>query len=510
MLLSSISFGEQQEMSQKREYSWGIQTKLSLASGLLVLISLASFGLLSYFVTRRTLDNQMGERLISHAEMAAAALKREASLLRGTSVLGEYASSEIKKKLDIAREAAGLDNVILIGIENKVLVDAKGKLETGEPYVILEADRTELNLAWSGNAQASVLYPDPGKEGRLYKSAYAPVTTTNDEIVAVLRIDASAEFLNTINSVGFGLILSALIITAIAAFLGMLIARSIVIPIKELVRASQRIANGDLNTEVLIRSRDEIGFFARTFNQMARNLKKLYEEVEQRVRQIAELSASVAHEVRSPISAIQGFTELLEEDFGSDDPRLEYTADIKSEIKILNSKITDLIHFARPLKIEPVPLDIAEVLEASLVSMDKEVIDSNVSVVTNLSSDLPAVSGDFELLRGLFINLIRNAIQAMDSGGGLVVSANVANGSMQNVDNDLDSVEIRVEDTGCGMPPEAVVRAFEPFFTTKGSGTGLGLAIVKKIVQAHSGKIELESDAGRGTTVKVFLPISDS
>ena len=142
--------------------------------------------------------------------------------------------------------------------------------------------------------------------------------------------------------------------------------------------------------------------------------------------------------------------------------------------------------------------------------MDKEVTDSNVSVVTNLSSDLPAVLGDFELLRGLFINLIRNAIQAMDSGGGLVVSASLISAGTQDASNNPNSVEIRVEDTGCGMTPEAVERAFEPFFTTKGSGTGLGLAIVKKIVDAHSGRIELESDAGRGTTAKVFLPISES
>ncbi len=92
----------------------------------------------------------------------------------------------------------------------------------------------------------------------------------------------------------------------------------------------------------------------------------------------------------------------------------------------------------------------------------------------------------------------------------MVVSVSFVDQSRQVVGNDPNSIEIRVEDTGCGMAPEAVNRAFEPFFTTKGSGTGLGLAIVKKIVDAHSGKIELESDEGRGTTVRVFLPTSDS
>lgn len=502
-------------LPRDREYRRGIQTKLSLASGLLVLISLASFGFLSYFVTRRTLDNQMGERLVSHAKVAAATFTRyEVDLL--SQVPTGTLKEKLREKLAAAKTAANLDNVILFDAEKKVLADANGELPVGGKYPILEAHQEELRSVWKGNAEASMLYP--GKGGRLYKSAHAPVMTEDRKVAAVLRVEASAKFLNTINNVGFILLSSALIITVMAALLGMLIARSIVIPIKRLVRASQRIANGDLDTAVLIRSRDEIGLFARTFNQMARNLKKLYEEVEDRGRQIAELSASVAHEVRSPISAIQGFTELLEDELGSDDPRLEYTADIKNEIKVLNSKIADFIHFAKPMEIEPISIDITEVLESTLASMDKETTDSGISVVTNFGSDLPAVSGDSEQLRGLFVNLIRNAIQAMDNGGGLIISANsvlerseeVVNGSAQDVSADPNFVEIRIEDTGCGISPEAMERAFEPFFTTKGDGTGLGLAIVKKIVDAHNGRIELESYLGQGTTARVFLPVSRS
>lgn len=496
-------------MSQKKEYSWGIQTKLSLASGLLVLISLASFGSLSYFVTKRTLDSQMGERLASHAEMAAASLKREADmriLTPETTILGEYAYSILQKKLTAAKVSANLDNVILIGAENRVLVDANGELQAGEPYGILKADEVELKSVWEGKIKASLLYP--GKGGRLYKSAYAPVMTTKDKMAAaVLRVEASARFLNIINNVGVVLALSALIITAMAALLGMLIARSIVIPIKSLVRASQKIADGDLDTEVVIESKDEIGFFGRTFNQMAKNLKKLYEEVEQRSRQIAELSASVAHEVRNSIHTIQGFAEILEADLDDDSPDLEYTADIMNEIKILNSKITDLIHFARPLEIEPCPLDTAEVLDSAISSMDKEAADRNITIVTNFGSNLPPVMGDFEQLRGLFVNLIRNSVQAIENGGGVIISTRMISGAKENPDINANFLEISIEDTGCGMTPEAMKRAFEPFFTTKGSGTGLGLAIAKKVVNIHNGKIELESRLGQGTTVRVLLPI---
>ncbi len=341
--------------------------------------------------------------------------------------------------------------------------------------------------------------------------AYAPVMTQGGEVVAVVRVEASAEFLlDAKQKVIFALLLSALVITVAAALVGMFIARSIVVPIKELVRASQQIAGGALDTEVFIEARDEIGFFARTFNQMTRNLRKLYEEVEERGRLIAELSASVAHEVRSPISAIQGFTELLEYDLGEDHPGHEYIADIKNEIRILNAKVTDFMNFARPIEIESLPMDVTEVLESALISMDKEITDSNVGVVTNFSPDLPDVHGDFDKFRDLVMNLVRNAIQAMDGGGGLIISANLANKNMPDLDVDGRSVEIKIEDTGSGMDPGELAHAFEPFFTTKGSGIGLGLAIVKKIVDAHSGNIELESEKGQGTTVRVSLPVAQS
>ena len=101
-------------------------------------------------------------------------------------------------------------------------------------------------------------------------------------------------------------------------------------------------------------------------------------------------------------------------------------------------------------------------------------------------------------------------LACVHGGGGLIISANPVGKETQNPAVDGNFVEIRLEDTGCGMDPGALEHAFEPFFTTKGSGTGLGLAIVKKIVDAHNGKIELESDVGRGTTVKVFLPVGQN
>ena len=494
-------------MSQNKEYRWGIRAKFSTALGLLVLMSLVSFGLFSYLVTRKTLEKQMEISLVNHAEITAGMVGAELliNLLPEMSISrSSFYYTILKEKLSaVNTKEADLDNIILIGAGNKVIADAEGKLIVGKELEALKADQVELRLAWKGNAEASVLFP--GKDGRPHKSAYAPVFSKNRKVIAVVRVEASAGFLDTINRVAVVQLTIALVITALAVLLGILIAGSVVTPIKKLVQASESIAEGNLDTEVNIASRDEIGLFAETFNQMAKNLKKLYEEVAAHGKQIAELSASVAHEVRSPISAIQGFTELLEDELEGDDFRLEYINDIKGEIVILNSKVTDFIHFARPLTIEPNPLDITEILETAMSSMDKEILDNNISVRYVFADDLPIMMGDYEQLRGLFVNLIRNAIQAMKNGGELTISANALN---QNFQNDRSFVEIIIEDKGCGISPEDLEKVFDPFFTRKSNGTGLGLSICKKIVTAHNGEIRLESVLGKGTTVRVFLPYS--
>jgi len=493
-----------------KEYRWGIQTKFPLALGLLVLMSLSSFGLFSYLVTKQTLEKQMGKNLIYHAEVIAGMLKAEVLVdwlpeIANTNNFFYY--NTLKEKLaSVNTGEADLDNIILIGPENRVIADAEGKLPIGQELANLKADQIELKMAWGGKSEASLMFP--GRDGRPHKSAYAPISTKDNRVVAVVRVEGSARFLDTINRVAFVLLGIALFITAFAAILGILVARTVVVPIKQLVEASQSIASGNLDTEVKVKSRDEIGFFARTFNQMAKNLKKLYEEVAAQGRQIAELSASVAHEVRSPISAIKGFTELLADELDEDDPRREYIDDIQEEINILNSKVTDFIHFARPLEIESNPLDITEILESAMASMEKEALDKNVNVKYRFDDNLPIIMGDYEQLRGLFINLIRNAVQAIEDEGNLTISANYINGNPRSTIKSSRLIEIIIRDSGCGMNNNEIEKAFDPFFTRKVNGTGLGLSICKKIIEAHKGEIRLESIPTVGTTVRVFLPFT--
>jgi signal transduction histidine kinase len=501
------------KMDKNKKYRWGIRTKFSLALGLLVLISLASFGLFSYIVTRKTLERQMENSLINHAELAAGMMGAVLLVewlpeiyISGNSF---YYNILREKLVSVNTEVADLDNIILIGSGNKVIVDAEGNLPIGKELTVLKADQVELRSSWEGKSDASVLFP--GKDGRPHKSAYAPVFSKDRNVIAVIRVEASAKFLDTVNRVVFVLLITALVITALGALLGIIIARSVVNPIKKLVRASESISAGNLDTEVNINSKDEIGFFAETFNQMAKNLKKLYEEVSEHSRQIAELSASVAHEVRSPISAIQGFTELLEDELDEDDPRREYINDIKEEIKDLNSKVTNFIHFARPLAIEPGPLDITEVLESAMASVDKEATDNEIAITCQFDDELPPVLGDSEQLRGLFVNLMRNSIQSMRYGGNIDIDINPPNGNSKakKAKDDYEFMEITISDDGSGMSPDNLKKAFDPFFTTKADGTGLGLPICKKIVNAHNGEIKLESVLGEGTTVKVLLPCLD-
>lgn len=484
-------------------YRHTIQAKIVLATSSLVLTPILIFVVISHLTVKEILDKRIGEALVYQAEMIA-------DRLRAFGWVPESAWSEriLRQELNFAHTGrSNLESIIIIGRDNRVLTDSRGKLSFGDELNILRLDQVELQLAWKGQSSASVPYK--GKDGRWYKPAYAPIFSEDGNVASIVRVEATADFLNAMNKVSLILTLTAFLLTGLTVMAGTMFARTIVNPIKKLANASERISSGDLDVEVNVRSRDEIGLFAKTFNQMARNLKKLYEEQAQHSRQIAELSASVAHEVRSPISAIQGFTELLEDEIKDGnqdvDSLLEYIDDIKKEIRTLNSKVTDFIHFAKPIIIEPYPVEISDVLENALSSLDKEITDKKISIVNQIPSDVPCVMGDFDQLRGLFVNILRNAIQAMSEGGVICLSASLVNGSADK--DEQQFIEICVKDNGCGMTEEQLAMAFEPFFTTKGEGIGLGLAIVKKIVHAHNGDVKLESQVGNGTTVRVFLPI---
>jgi len=214
-----------------------------------------------------------------------------------------------------------------------------------------------------------------------------------------------------------------------------------------------------------------------------------------RLAAMGELTAGVAHEVRNPLGVIRASVQLLEH-ADRDEARIRDAAEvIKHEIDRLDKVVKALLDFGRPGRPTMMASDPVEVLEDVVLFTNRFAGQSNVHIEKRFEDDLPKVTADPDQLKQVFLNLITNAVQAMDEGGDIVLT----------VAEEGDFVEVSVSDTGPGIPPEEIGKVFDPFYSTRDAGTGLGLTIVHRIIDEHDGHIEVESGPD-GTTFTVALP----
>jgi two-component system, NtrC family, sensor histidine kinase HydH len=226
----------------------------------------------------------------------------------------------------------------------------------------------------------------------------------------------------------------------------------------------------------------------------------------ERLAALGQMSAGLAHEIRNPLGVIKGSAEMLHQKLGESNPLAsELAGYISSETNRLSALVTRFLDFARPLHAEPAPTEITAVLDRALHSVAVMQKDGLVLVERQYEANLPLVPLDESLSEQAFVNLIQNAYDAMGSNGGAlrVTAARANNGSR-------DGVEVRIEDTGPGIPAELREQIFNPFVTTKKTGVGLGLSIVSRIIDGHHGTIRVEGRSDHpGACFVVFFPASD-
>ena len=239
-------------------------------------------------------------------------------------------------------------------------------------------------------------------------------------------------------------------------------------------------------------------------------IKKLEEQASRsgRLTAMGEMAAKIAHEIRNPLGSIELFASTLKRDLEDfDEPRV-LSEHISSCVKSINNIISNLLLFMHPLqKADFRIVDLHDPLKDSLFFSD-HVIQSNphIKVITRYHSDPLMVSGDSELLKQMFLNLILNAVQSMPSGGKLMISTD----RIGCPPNGPDLAEIKFMDTGTGISKADIPRIFDPFFTTKKRGTGLGLAIVHNIIKLHGGSIDIRNSKKEGAVCIVTLPLVDT
>lgn len=229
-------------------------------------------------------------------------------------------------------------------------------------------------------------------------------------------------------------------------------------------------------------------------------MRRLKQEIirSQRLASLGSLAAGVAHEIRNPLSSIKGFATYFRERYEDNPDDRETAETMIREVDRLNRVITQLLEFARPLTMNRQPTSIQTVIRHALRTVEGQARERGIIIEADLQPEIGKIPLDADRISQVLLNLLLNAIAAMEQGGLLRVSLKR---------RDDRTIRITVADTGAGIRKEDLPRVFDPYFTTKPSGTGIGLPIVQKIVEAHGGEILLESEPGKGTAATLLLPV---
>jgi signal transduction histidine kinase len=327
--------------------------------------------------------------------------------------------------------------------------------------------------------------------------------TENGKVIGILipmrvpyeGLPREIEFIERINVTLF---YGALIGAVIALLLGVFLSRTLTRPIRELTQATHAVSEGDLSQQVPVRSNDELGELARAFNKMSAELSRS-------VNARKQMTADIAHELRTPLSLILGHAEAVHD--GVLPPTRENFEIIREEASRLEHLVNDLrtlsLADAGELTINPQVIEPERLINEVAGLYQFETQRKNISLDVETASPLPNIEIDPGRMTQVLTNILDNAIRHTPEGGRIVLS----------VKRENDHVQLIVQDGGLGVPPEYLDRIFERFYRTDASrqregdgGSGLGLAIAKSIVLAHGGQLSAENESGKGLRIIISLP----
>ena len=296
---------------------------------------------------------------------------------------------------------------------------------------------------------------------------------------------------------------------AISAVLIVVLAHFIQRPLIELQERIAEVCEGNLNVAVSFsRRQDEIGDLGRNFNRMLQQLREGRDEIErlhrtqisraEHLATLGELATGLAHEIRNPLAGIAGVIEIVGRDLPTSSPARAVVQDIRQEIAQINRAVTALVEMARPNPPQIRSSDLNATVEYAVTLARQQALSKPIKMELVKSPDLPEVDHDSVQIHQVLLNLLLNAVQAIDNEGIIHVETAPHDGSAMIV----------ISDTGRGIPSENLPNIFRAFYTTKGNGTGLGLSLARRLVEEHHGRIEVSSVVGRGSRFVVFLPLS--
>jgi signal transduction histidine kinase len=278
-------------------------------------------------------------------------------------------------------------------------------------------------------------------------------------------------------------------------------------PMVELQEKMEQVSEGNLDVSVTFSQRnDEIGDLGRNFNHMMQQLRESREEIErlhrtqmsraEHLATLGELATGLAHEIRNPLAGIAGVIEIVGRDLPATSPARAVVKDVRLEITRISRTLTDLLETARPRRPEVRRSNLNTTVEHAVMLARQQVLSRPIKIELHKDPALPEVEHDSDQVHQVLLNLLLNAVQAMEGAGTVRVEIGTREGYANVV----------VSDSGRGISPQNLPNIFRPFYTTKGDGTGLGLSLAHRIVEDHHGRIEVSSVVGKGSQFTVVLP----
>jgi signal transduction histidine kinase len=336
-----------------------------------------------------------------------------------------------------------------------------------------------------------------------YMIAAAPVRVgERDAILTVPLANRQREIDREIDDLDRGVHLGALFFVLTGAGIGLWLAERIADPVRRLTRATQRISAGDFDARIAVRSTDELKRLVDAFNGMAAELKAQRTQLERthRLEAWAEMARQVAHEIKNPLTPIQLSAEHLQRVHADRGQPLGGVLDscvdsILGQVRLLRQISSEFSSFASSPTARRIPVDLPA-LVAAVVDPYRTGLAGRIAIENRVAPPLPKVEVDPTLVARALSNIVENALHAMPKQGRLSLDASPGAGV----------VALEVRDTGLGMDADALARVFEPYFSTKTTGTGLGLPIARRNIELSGGSIEVESEKGAGTMVRLRLP----
>ncbi len=398
-------------------------------------------------------------------------------------------------------------------VENSSMLDAEGKVRftTNDSLLavgtFLNVDSANLEKTFSFEGESGslgrVIMPIKNRDG-CYK-CHSPGQSVLGFVVLDLNLHELADNVALVDN--YGRLLTFLLLVIIFLLMSFLHLRFVKKSLKSFNKTIREVEKGNLDIRVAVPRSDELGALAEGFNNMLDKVQEMQSRITmlhqkelqnaQKLATVGEMAASVAHEIKNPLTGISNAMEIIVEEM-NDSAKKPILQEIHRQVRRVNNTLNALLQYARPEDLEIERTDIKKVIEDCVFFLESQTGNNRIKFIKELSAEEILFDFDPRQIEAVIINLLQNAVQAIENEGVVTIRT--------EFDEIQQSFKLTIKDTGNGITPENLRKIFKPFFSTKAKGTGLGLAISKDIIERHGGTVSVSSIKGKGTVFEIYLP----